>query len=156
MFPPTDTPMVLEIPSPLEVVPSSYLPSLPLSVISGDTSEQGVREEIVRELATAWLDYFTREDLPNRVRLEEYRIRSVAILDQERGCPPGIHKEEFRAEIIFDAKISDVLYNPWLAGGGSLSEDHLWIIGKGVYPLVFRDRDIYTWSWDWSCTTPAP
>ncbi|MFZ5920832.1 MAG: hypothetical protein ACOYY3_07255 [Chloroflexota bacterium] len=154
---PASTPMYTPIVT--RVVPSTYLPTLPVSSITGDVSDQSTREEIIRRLATIWLDYFTGKDLPDNVRLHEYRLISAKVYDnQYLQCLPGTHEDEFRTEIMFSFKVVDRLYNPWNAGGGNISDDDpLWTIGKTVNPLVFRDGDVYTWEWDWSCTnTPSP
>jgi hypothetical protein len=123
--------------------PFLYRPVLPLN----DVSEPNLREEIARKLTHAWLDYFLQKDLPDKVRLQEYFILHVAVPDEWQIDIPD-PSNQFRAEIWFGVKISEPLYNAWYAGGGTVSEDHMWVI-RTEYPLVVRENDEYTFWWDW-------
>ncbi len=132
------------------------MPVMPLSDIPGDTTTPETRILIASRLAVIWLDSYTRKDLPDRIRLQEYRIRDVEIFKGPLECLPGVHQDEFRIEIELDAKIVDYLYNPWFAGSGNFDFDSMWIVGKTLNPIVFREGNTYTWDWDWSCQSSYP
>jgi hypothetical protein len=137
------------------ITPFSYRPVLPLNDISNDIAEQNLREEIARKLTHAWLDYFLQEDLPSKVRLQEYFILSVSV-PAEWQIDISDPDNQFRAEIRFGVKILEPLYNAWYAGGGTVSEDHLWVI-RTEHPLVIREDDEFTFWWDWyDFPTPVP
>lgn len=124
------------------------MPVVPLSDISGDTTAPEARILIASRLAVIWLDSYTSKDLPDRIRLQEYRIRYVELVKGPLEHLPGVHSDEFRVEVKFDAKLVDYLYNPWLAGGGNFDFDSMWIVGKPLRPVVFREEDVYTWEFD--------
>ncbi|MCQ3937482.1 MAG: hypothetical protein DPW18_10605 [Chloroflexi bacterium] len=154
---PTETPY--EIPGVLITkTPVNYpsAPVVPVSAISGDISALETRKLIASKLAVIWLDSYTSNDLPDNFQLQEYRINYVDIVKGPLECLPGDYRDEFRIEINFDAKLIDYLHNHWLAGGGNFDFDSMWIVGKSVYPLVFREGDIYTWDGKWDCTISYP
>lgn len=124
------------------------MPVVPLSDISGDTTAPGTRILIASRLAVIWLDSYTSKDLPDRIRLQEYRIRDVELVKGPLEHLPGVHQDEFRVDIRFDAKLVDYLYSPWVAGNGNLNFDSMWVTGSNMRPIVFREEDVYTWEFD--------
>lgn len=138
------------------IPPFAYKATIPVTDIAGQKADPGYKEEVAKGLAIKWLDYYTGEDLPNRVRLQEYFIISVTIPDEWQICLLNTEKE-FRAEINFRVKVSEIFYNPWYAGGGAVSEDFLWVT-KTTYPLIVQEGDNYAMVFDGfnHCNTPVP
>ncbi len=147
------------VPNQTEVAyipPFAYIAAIPAVDIVSNEADPGHREEIAQRLVIKWLVYYTGEDLPNRVRLQEYTIISVTVPDELQFCVSDTEKE-FRAKIHFRVKLLEIYYNPWHAGGGEASDDLLWVT-RSHTPLIVQEGDNYVMVFDGVhyCNTPVP
>jgi hypothetical protein len=138
------------------VPPFAYKTIVPAVDIDSNEANPEHKVEIAKSLAIRWLDYYTGENLPNRVRLQEYSIISVTVPNEWQLCLLDAEKE-FRAEIHFRVKLSEIYYNPWCSGGGTVSEDFLWVT-RTHHPLIVQEGDNYVMVFDGfnHCHTPVP
>lgn len=138
------------------IPPFAYIAAIPAVDIVSNEADPGYKEKIAKSLAIKWLDYYIGEDLPNRVRLQEYTIISVTVPNEWQLCLLDTEKE-FRAKIHFRVKLSEIYYNPWYAGGGAVSEDFLWVT-RTNYPFIVQEGDNYIMVFDGlnHCHTPVP
>ena len=147
------------VPNQTEVAyipPFAYIAAIPEVDIVSNEADPEHKEEITKRLVIKWLDYYTGENLPNRIRLQEYSIISITVPDELQFCVSDTEKE-FRAKIHFRVKLSEIYYNPWYAGGGTVSEDFLWI-NRTHTPLIVQEGDNYVMVFDGVhyCNTPVP
>ncbi len=117
--------------------------------IAAEIKQEASQQEIAKILFTKWLDHFLSEKISPEMRLDEYKINSITISDNQ------ICIEKLGAYFISEAEIivkttlpvlptTSQANSHWMtAGGGIIAEDteHITRIFNGA---VFKVGNIYT------------